>query len=94
MDQIGSAIIGDVGERIGTTIGGGGIAPTVLVGTSTGLIKKFVFVESRNAWELDSLADSGFTSGVIALAVTNESNEIATGSSGGTLAVYRQQQAP
>jgi hypothetical protein len=94
MDQIGSAIIGDVGESIGTNIGGGGIAPAVLVGTSTGLVKKFVFVESRNTWELDSLVVSGFTGGVIALAVTNESNELAAGSAGGTLAVYRQQQAP
>ena len=80
--QIGPAIVGEAGERLGetNTIAGESFSPTVIVGTANGLVKRFDFDVVLSLWVQEGdTADTGFGGDFASIAAASQSQEFVAG---------------
>lgn len=80
--QLGPSIVGETGERIGDTkkLAGSGSDPSIIVGTSTGLIKRYDYDLTTVTWvQTVETADTGFRSLTGLLNVVSSGESFAAG---------------
>lgn len=80
--QMGPDIVGVAGDRLGDVnkLSGGGVTPTVIVGTAQGSVKRFDYDSATNTWvQKGATVDTGFGGNLTAVAAASQSQTFAVG---------------